>query len=71
MAEPTDIVGEDEQLYDWGIENRLDQYYQNAAAAGNNGNPPAYTSGEGYSAHQQTQNHNHFDATTAPDKEQS
>ena len=36
-SEPTDIVGEDEQLYDWGIENRLDQYYQNAAAAAGGG----------------------------------
>ena len=27
-AGPGTILEDDQQLYDWGIENRLDQYYQ-------------------------------------------
>ena len=27
-AGPGTILEDDQQLYDWGIENRMDQYYQ-------------------------------------------
>ena len=33
---PANIIEDDQQLYDWGIENRLDQYYHDTA----NGNHP-------------------------------
>merc|ERR1719340_242862 len=37
----TGILEDDQQLYDWGIENRLDQYYQEDP------NGESYTGGQG------------------------
>ena len=36
-AGPGTILEDDQQLYDWGIENRLDQYYQVQAEHLSNG----------------------------------
>ena len=43
------ILEDDQQLYDWGIENRLDQYYQDdpnaesyASSGGSSGQGPYY-----------------------------
>ena len=40
------ILEDDQQLYDWGIENRLDQYYQDDPSQGS-GESSSYPSGQG------------------------